>query len=47
MPIVMFPTFEGVRMVFPDMPCMKKDYRYKKASVHWSAAREKERFSSR
>ena len=34
-------------MLFPDMPCMKKVYRDKKASVHWSAARKKERFSSR
>ena len=32
---------------FPDMPCMKKIYRDKNASVHWSAARNKERFSSR
>ena len=29
------------------MPCMKRVYRDKKASVHWSAARKKERFSSR
>ena len=33
--------------LFPDMPCMKRVYRDKKASVHWSAARKKERFSSR
>ena len=26
---------------FPDMPCMKRAYRDKKASVHWSAARSK------
>ena len=32
---------------FPDMPCMKRVYTDKKASVHWSAARKKERFSSR
>ena len=31
---------------FPDMPCMKRFYKDKKASVHWSAARKKERFSS-
>ena len=29
------------------MPCMKRIYRDKKASVHWSAARKKERFSPR
>ena len=29
------------------MPCMNRVYRDKKASVHWSAARNKERFSSR
>ena len=29
------------------MPCMKRVYRDKKASFHWSAARNKERFSSR
>ena len=34
-------------LFFPDMPCMKRVYRDKKASVHWSAARNKERFSSR
>ena len=33
--------------LFPDMPCMKRVYRDKKASVHWSVARDKERFSSR
>ena len=27
--------------LFPDMPCMKRVYRDKKASVHWSAARKK------
>ena len=32
---------------FPDMPCMKRVYRDKIASFHWSAARNKERFSSR
>ena len=32
--------------MFPDMPCMKKVYRDKKASVHWSAARNEERASS-
>ena len=30
---------------FPDMPCMKRVYRDKKATFHWSAARKKERFS--
>ena len=34
-------------MLFLDMPCMKRVYSDKKASVHWSAARKKERFSSR
>ena len=29
------------------MPCMKRVYRDKKALFHWSAARNKERFSSR
>ena len=35
--------------VFPDMPCMKRVYRDKKASapVHWSASRNKECFSPR
>ena len=33
--------------LFPDMPCMKRVYIDKKASVHWSAARKKERFSPR
>ena len=37
----------GAPPVFPDMPCMKRVYRDKKASVYWSAARNKERFSSR
>ena len=32
---------------FSDMPCIKKVHRDKKASVHWSAARRKKRFSSR
>ena len=32
---------------FPDMPCMKRLYRDKKASFHWSAAKNKECFSSR
>ena len=31
----------------PDMSCMKKVYTDKKALFHWSAARKKERFSSR
>ena len=33
--------------VFPDMLCMRRVYRDKKASAHWSAAKNKERFSSR
>ena len=33
--------------LFPDMPCMIRVYRNKKASVHWSAARNTERFPSR
>ena len=37
----------GGMLFFPDMPCMKKVYRDKKASVHWSAARNEERPSSR
>ena len=32
---------------FPDMPRMKKAYRNKKASAHWSATRNEERPSSR
>ena len=35
----------GIREVFPDMPRMKRVYRDKKASVHWSADRNKERIS--
>ena len=31
----------------PDMPCMKRVYKDKLATVHWSAARNKERPSSR
>ena len=38
---------ERFSIAFPDMPCMKRVYKDKKASVHWSAARNKERFSSR
>ena len=34
-------------LLFPDMPCMKRVYRDKTASFHWSAARNKERVSSR
>ena len=33
--------------VVPDMPCIKMVYRYKKASFHWSAAKNEERSSSR
>ena len=36
-----------IYILFPDMPCMKRVYKDEKASVHWSAARNKERFSSR
>ena len=36
-----------IDVTFPDMPCMKRICRDKKASVHWSAARKKERLSSR
>ena len=32
---------------FPDMPCMKRVYKDKYSSVHWSAARNEERPSSR
>ena len=32
---------------FRDMPCRKKVYRDNKATAHWSAARNKERFSFR
>ena len=32
---------------FPEMPCMKEVYKDKWASVHWSAARNEERSSSR
>ena len=34
-------------VLFPDMPCMKRVYRDKKASAHWSAARNEERSRSR
>ena len=33
--------------LFADMPYMERFYRDKKTSVHWSATRNKERFSSR
>ena len=45
-PPVVCPGF-GLCTFFPDMPCMKKAYRDKKASVHWSAAGNEERPSSR
>ena len=32
--------------MFPDMPCTKRFYKDKKATVHWSAARNQERVSS-
>ena len=32
---------------FPNIPCIQKVYGNKKASVHWSAARNKENFSFR
>ena len=31
-------------LTFPDMPSMKRVNRDKKATFHWSAARNKERF---
>ena len=34
-------------ILFPDTPCMKRAYKEKEASVHWSAPRKKERVSSR
>ena len=40
-------TRGGRKALFPDMPCMKRTYRDKKASAHWSAARNEERPSSR
>ena len=39
------PSARGISR-FPDMPCTKKVYRDGKASVHWSAARNKELLSS-
>ena len=42
----MLGIFENI-LNFPDMPCMKRVYKDKKAPVHWSAAMKKERFSSR
>ena len=33
--------------LFPDMHCFQKGYRVKRVTVLWSAARNKERFSSR
>ena len=33
-------------MLFPDILCMKRVYRNKTASFHYSAAKNKERFSS-
>ena len=32
---------------FPGMPCIKKVYKDKKASVHWSTDKNEERVSSR
>ena len=32
---------------FPDMPCMQRVYKDKKALVHWSAATNEERSRSR
>ena len=39
--------YSWTRHEFPDMPCMTRVYRDKKASVPWSAARAKERLRSR
>ena len=33
----------NVLLLFPDMPCMKRVYKDKWASAHWSAARNEER----
>ena len=44
-PPIVFPSFGFDK--FPDMPCMKRVYTDKKASFHWSAARKKERSSTR
>ena len=40
-------TTAALHSRFPDMPCMKKVYKDKNATVHWSAARNEERVSSR
>ena len=37
--------FSGNRF-FPDMPCTKRVYTYKKASIHWAAGQNEERPSS-
>ena len=41
------PDMPCMKKAVSDMPCMKRVYRDKKATVHWSAARKKERFSPR
>ena len=33
----------AIALLFPDMPCMKRIYKNRKAPVHWSAARDEER----
>ena len=42
-----FPDIFGMRRVFPDMPCMKRVYRDRKASLHCSTARNEEGSRSR
>ena len=42
-----YSVFSGRKTFFRDMPCTKKFYKNKYTSVHWSAARNEERFSSR
>ena len=36
-----------MKNLFPEMPCMKRAYKDKSASVHWSAARNEESSWSR
>ena len=42
-----FWTRQVCQRLFLDMPCMKRVYRDKQASAHWSATGNEERFSSR
>ena len=46
-PVARPPAARRLAPGYTDMPCMKRACRDKKASVHWSAAKEKERLSSR